>query len=943
MIDNLYSFRGGGGGSLIDVRVNGESVVTDKIASITSYMEITQAEYDELPSSKTSDGVAYFISDTSKLILNGTQYDLPASGGFAEPSDSYGSNGDIYIKYKQSSIVPYLDNYEIGYDGDGYFDTGLVVTNLPTCTLDVKQYGMVSETEELLFEYNESVDLKNISHYLSIYDDNDNPVCTISLASSQNPITMQIEKHNTPSVDFRLEISVYQDDSVPHEIENIYYKVDGQWICTSSKYWAETDESILRGTQANWGCDPEYYFENIEWRYQVHWKETGMLRMDYAHYIDPNIDEKCCAAIVPWMHDGNPEYAFVVISDTQRTPIVAILFSGDLVSSRRVIDGASYWITSVASMPASDDTRFSHLSGTELPMLTPSTTLTTWNDVVDYVVAETNFHTAKNNYTGMGLGDYAVWGGEYHSTNIEPFDPADMPFNVTKSGIVSGTDFKKDGVSLNVVSANPTSVGASDLNKIKIADVTYNIPKGIEVEANPSGVATDELDSVRIGNIVYDIPSGSGANNAVTQTANSDDEDYRVLLSHSPDDVTETSGVYKHGYLTYNPDLQVLSVPTVESNLLESSNVSISDDVYLKDGGYWVDQNFTSIGDIAQAVHDTPIVTANPSGTATGSLTSLGINNVIYEISGGGGGTTVIANPSGEATADLTKIQIGNTIYDIEGGGGSSENKIPYLKSSGAQYIDTGIVAKGSISICTEFFIDLDQYDPSESWATVYCGQDGNESNSIAYAYNQSTGTNSLQYGNNHNEPEYQIVPEVIHKAGVVKGKTFIDNNIRSYGVTSFSSNYNIALFAANAGGSIVGNSKYCLVSCKIWDGNTLVRDFIPTTDNNVPCLLDRVNNTYYYNQGSGADFTYGERTISLVSKSGGGGGGTSYTDVTGTLTTGQTTLTLTNSAITTNSTLDFYTDTFGVNPTDVTVTTGSVTLTFEEQANDIDVKVRVS
>lgn len=230
MIDNLYSFRGGGGGLVNDVRVNGTSVVVEKIANITSYMEITQAEYDELPSSKTSDGVAYFISDTSKLVLNGTQYDLPASGGFDEPSDSYGSNGDLYIKYAQSSIVSYLDNYEIGYDGDGYFDTGLVVTNLPICTLNIKQYGMVGGTEELLFEYNELVDLKSITHYLDIRDDEDNPVCNISLSNE----VMLVEKHNTPSLNFRLEISVYQSDSVPHEIENIYYKVDGQWICINS-------------------------------------------------------------------------------------------------------------------------------------------------------------------------------------------------------------------------------------------------------------------------------------------------------------------------------------------------------------------------------------------------------------------------------------------------------------------------------------------------------------------------------------------------------------------------------------------------------------------------------------------------------------------------------------------------------------------------------------
>lgn len=227
-------------------------------------------------------------------------------------------------------------------------------------------------------------------------------------------------------------------------------------------------------------------------------------------------------------------------------------------------------------------------------------------------------------------------------------------------------------------------------------------------------------------------------------------------------------------------------------------------------------------------------------------------------------GSEVVANPTlegGEAT--LNSIQIDSIKYVVDGGG-SSENKIPYLKSSGAQYIDTGIAAKGSISICAEFFIDLDQYNPSESWSTVYCGQDGNENNSIAYAYNQSSGGNSLQYGNNHNEPNYPIIPVLIHMAGVVKGKTFIDNNIRSYGVNSFSSNHNIVLFAANAGGSIVGNSKYCLVACKIWDGDALVRDFIPTTKNDVPCLLDRVNNTYYYNQGSGTDFTYGERTMSV-------------------------------------------------------------------------------
>ena len=69
----------------------------------------------------------------------------------------------------------------------------------------------------------------------------------------------------------------------------------------------------------------------------------------------------------------------------------------------------------------------------------------------------------------------------------------------------------------------------------------------------------------------------------------------------------------------------------------------------------------------------------------------------------------------------------------------------------------------------------------------------------------------------------------------------------------------------------------------------------------------------------------------------------TIWTDVTGTLIAGQTSITLSNAAITTSSTIDYYTDTFGVNPTNVSVVSGSVTLTFEAQSTDLGVKVRVS
>ena len=66
------------------------------------------------------------------------------------------------------------------------------------------------------------------------------------------------------------------------------------------------------------------------------------------------------------------------------------------------------------------------------------------------------------------------------------------------------------------------------------------------------------------------------------------------------------------------------------------------------------------------------------------------------------------------------------------------------------------------------------------------------------------------------------------------------------------------------------------------------------------------------------------------------------FVEVTGTLLAGYTTLVLSDASITSTSTLDVFTDVYGVNPADMVATTGSVTLTFEAQESDLGVKVRV-
>lgn len=62
--------------------------------------------------------------------------------------------------------------------------------------------------------------------------------------------------------------------------------------------------------------------------------------------------------------------------------------------------------------------------------------------------------------------------------------------------------------------------------------------------------------------------------------------------------------------------------------------------------------------------------------------------------------------------------------------------------------------------------------------------------------------------------------------------------------------------------------------------------------------------------------------------------------EVTGTLTAGTTSVTLSDASIDSDSSFDIYTSVYMVNPTVVSVSTGSIALTFEAQASDVGVKV---
>ena len=70
----------------------------------------------------------------------------------------------------------------------------------------------------------------------------------------------------------------------------------------------------------------------------------------------------------------------------------------------------------------------------------------------------------------------------------------------------------------------------------------------------------------------------------------------------------------------------------------------------------------------------------------------------------------------------------------------------------------------------------------------------------------------------------------------------------------TFSSPYPMTIFAVNDGGEIKQFGLVRLYKLKIYDGETLIRDYVPCyrTNDNVIGLFDKVNATFITNQGKG-------------------------------------------------------------------------------------------
>lgn len=218
---------------------------------------------------------------------------------------------------------------------------------------------------------------------------------------------------------------------------------------------------------------------------------------------------------------------------------------------------------------------------------------------------------------------------------------------------------------------------------------------------------------------------------------------------------------------------------------------------------------------------------------------------------------TAIGNAIREknGTTDLIPlVDMPQAILDISGGG--TELAVEYIESTGYQYIDTGYIANQNTKIQCKYQI----IGANGEYDTLF-----SDFTNIQYShrYEGKPKVQLVKWGGQSITFGSALTSSGVTVLSVDNGTfSFNENGVtttRTIGKDSeFTSPHSILLFSNRYYKDV---SQYEQASCckarfyyfRIYDGDTLVRDFVPAVDENgVICLYDNVTKAYFYNQGEG-------------------------------------------------------------------------------------------
>lgn len=190
--------------------------------------------------------------------------------------------------------------------------------------------------------------------------------------------------------------------------------------------------------------------------------------------------------------------------------------------------------------------------------------------------------------------------------------------------------------------------------------------------------------------------------------------------------------------------------------------------------------------------------------------------------------------------------------------GGAKYTPLEYIQSTGTQYIDTGYKANNNTRIIMDF-----EYNSGD---VVFGAYDTNGANGFGCQYVNSKWYQ--YYGTSSAVTTADAAAGTRYVVDYNKNQVYVDDIlVRTATANTFQGNNNIILSALQNAGSVAFFTSLKIYYCKIYDNDTLVRDFVPAKDEwgNVG-MYERVEGKFYYNGGTGSFGIPGVRKAGAVS-----------------------------------------------------------------------------
>lgn len=225
------------------------------------------------------------------------------------------------------------------------------------------------------------------------------------------------------------------------------------------------------------------------------------------------------------------------------------------------------------------------------------------------------------------------------------------------------------------------------------------------------------------------------------------------------------------------------------------------------------------------------------------------------------GGVDITATAYDEATSSISIAKVTGDV-GIEAEAVVYDAEVEWLRGDGSAYINTGITNKNTVTVYAGIRIE-------SSSATIIdiCGARASTSsnqnaiifyyaNGFLYRYNTTT-----KYAPNTTVLGDYVIRTVTYSTFstlYVSGAATSSATIEQSATFSNTFNYLIFNFSNNGTAQTPAGTGLKIKYFKLYDGTTLVRDFIPVRKDGVGYLYDKVSRQLFGNANSSGTFTYG-------------------------------------------------------------------------------------